>query len=263
MSLTIVKLGGSAITDKSKTFCARDNNIERLAKELKDAADVSGDRYIIVHGGGSFGHPLARKYNLNKGYYNMFQVKGIAETQIAMRALNLKVMHALLRAHINAVSLPPGSLATCRNRAVVKLEKELFSRYLKLGLTPVTFGDVVPDKVLGFCICSGDTLVLELAKLFKPRQVIFAMNEDGFYDKDPSLKTAKLIPELNAEIFGRVSKKIVSKRVPDVTGGALSKMKLSLEISKFAKVIVLNGNVENRLRNALLGRRITCTRIER
>jgi len=39
-----------------------------------------------------------------------------------------------------------------------------FERVLQLGLILVTFGDVVFDDELFFSICSGDLLIVELAK---------------------------------------------------------------------------------------------------
>jgi isopentenyl phosphate kinase len=46
----ILKLGGSAITDKTGELAAKTEIINRLAEEIK-RADL--DNLIIVHGGGS------------------------------------------------------------------------------------------------------------------------------------------------------------------------------------------------------------------
>ncbi len=57
---TILKIGGSVITDKSGELAAKTEDINRIAEEIK-RAEV--DNLVIVHGGGSFGHPTAQKWN--------------------------------------------------------------------------------------------------------------------------------------------------------------------------------------------------------
>jgi len=61
----ILKIGGSAITDKTGDLAAKTEIINRLSEEIK-RADL--DNLIIVHGGGSFGHPTAAQYGIKDGY---------------------------------------------------------------------------------------------------------------------------------------------------------------------------------------------------
>ncbi|MEM4243656.1 MAG: hypothetical protein QXP44_02510, partial [Candidatus Bathyarchaeia archaeon] len=49
---TILKIGGSVITDKNGELAARTEVINRLAEEI---AKANTKNLIIVHGGGSFG----------------------------------------------------------------------------------------------------------------------------------------------------------------------------------------------------------------
>ncbi len=63
--LAVLKLGGSVITYKNRPMTPNLSAIERLAKEVADA-DVQ--RLVIVHGGGSCGHFLAKEYAI-KGVY--------------------------------------------------------------------------------------------------------------------------------------------------------------------------------------------------
>ncbi|MDR0797209.1 MAG: acetylglutamate kinase, partial [Nitrososphaerota archaeon] len=91
----ILKLGGSAITDKTVESSPKNEIINRLAGEIK-RADL--DNLIIVHGGGSFGHPTAAKYGIQCGYKeeNLTQKFGYAETHHMMTILNGIVMDALI-----------------------------------------------------------------------------------------------------------------------------------------------------------------------
>ena len=54
----ILKLGGSVITDKTKEKTFKEKLMDDLALKIKKA----NKQLIIVHGAGSFGHILAKKY---------------------------------------------------------------------------------------------------------------------------------------------------------------------------------------------------------
>ncbi len=60
----VLKIGGSVITDKKNELAARTQEINRIAQEIQraDLRDL-----IVVHGGGSFGHPYAQRYRLKEG----------------------------------------------------------------------------------------------------------------------------------------------------------------------------------------------------
>ncbi|HVP26194.1 MAG TPA: hypothetical protein VMT26_00810, partial [Candidatus Bathyarchaeia archaeon] len=60
----ILKIGGSVITDKGEELKARTNVIDRLASEIQRA---NTNNLVIVHGGGSFGHPIAQRYAIKDG----------------------------------------------------------------------------------------------------------------------------------------------------------------------------------------------------
>ena len=57
----IIKIGGSVITDKAKQNSFKKDVIDNLAKQISK----SKKEIILVHGAGSYGHILAKKYNLN------------------------------------------------------------------------------------------------------------------------------------------------------------------------------------------------------
>jgi isopentenyl phosphate kinase len=62
----IIKIGGSVITNKAIQDSFKKDVLDNLAQQIKK----SKKDIIIVHGAGSFGHILAKKYNLNQGYQN-------------------------------------------------------------------------------------------------------------------------------------------------------------------------------------------------
>ena len=68
--ILLLKLGGSLLTDKNKPFFIREEVVKSTIQQIINA----NEKVILIHGGGSFGHPLAKKYNISKGL-NLYQIK--------------------------------------------------------------------------------------------------------------------------------------------------------------------------------------------
>ena len=125
----ILKIGGSAITDKTGELAAKTEIINRLAEEIK-RADL--DNLIIVHGGGSFGHPTAAKYGIKDGYKeDPTQKLGFAETHHVMTVLNGLVMDALIWHEIPAISIAPSSCIITDNGKIKFLTKPYLKQWRK------------------------------------------------------------------------------------------------------------------------------------
>src|SRR2546422_10612230 len=103
-SMLLVKLGGSVITVKSKYRTLRGPDLSRLARELAAAA---GPDTVVVHGAGSYGHILAAKHRLDEGYDSPAQLTAVSQVQRDVRAPDLKVVDALLRARLRPAAGPP------------------------------------------------------------------------------------------------------------------------------------------------------------
>jgi isopentenyl phosphate kinase len=94
--LIIIKLGGSVITDKAKPKGSfRKNVVLRIAGEIKRAQNKKKFKLIIVHGAGSYGHPIAKKYNLNKGYSGLNSAVGVVKCRAAMADLKQLMVKTL------------------------------------------------------------------------------------------------------------------------------------------------------------------------
>ncbi len=251
----IVKLGGSVITDKTKEQTFKPKVMDQLSSELKK----SDKQMIIVHGAGSFGHILAKKYELNEGYKRYEQVKGFSLTHEMVQTLNSLVLKSLQKNDIPAVSISPHSIVKLDDHKLMKIDLKVFEEYLEKQFIPVTFGDVVLDKKLGFSICSGDLLVMALAEYFKPEKVIFVMDEDGLYTSNPKIDDkAKLIKSSSLKELEKLSTSLDEHA--DVTGGMGGKLDTIKNISKQGiDAVLLNGNKPNRLYEVLVGKDTTST----
>lgn len=246
MSLIIIKLGGSVITYKdSHVPKPRIKIIERLAKEIL-SLHKKGYKIILVHGGGSFGHNLAKKYNLNKGLKSTKSLIGLTETVQSMSKLNSIVMNLLIRAGLPAVSLTPHSFITQTGGKFEDFDTKTLENILDHGFIPVLYGDGVIDKKLGCSIISGDTITTYLGKKLNAKKVIFLSEVDGI------LNDTKIIPEVNNTNLKEVLKAIKRKNHEDVTGEMRGKL-LSIKENLAGKdVSIINGLIDGNLTRELL-----------
>jgi isopentenyl phosphate kinase len=247
--MIIVKLGGSIITDKTKECTFKTDIMDSLAESIKKA----DQQLILVHGAGSFGHILAKEYDLNQGYKRFEQVKGFSLTHEKVQALNSLVLKSLQKYDIPAVSISPHSSVKLNDHKLEKIDYKIFEEYLQKQFTPVTFGDVVLDKKLGFSICSGDLLIEALANHFKPEKIVFAIDEDGLYTSNPKYdKKAKLIKKTTLKELEMLSTEL--DKHADVTGGMGGKLETIKNIAKLGvNTVLLNGNKPDRLYKVLVG----------
>ncbi len=104
--LLILKLGGSVVTHKDQDYKAHHENIERLSREIAEANQYP---LIIVHGGGSFGHPFAKKHDIANGFKpeTMFPVYGLAEN--AVKYLFLGILVVVIAYTVIPLIMPYGS----------------------------------------------------------------------------------------------------------------------------------------------------------
>ncbi len=252
--MIIVKLGGSVVTDKSKPMTARPEVIERLAREL---AAFDGKK-VIIHGGGSFGHIKAKKYRLNEGFTDESQREGVCQVQEDMRALNRLVEDGLRKAGIPVASIPAGAIATFDNGTLADFPSNVFQHYLDIGITPISFGDVVVDRSRGVSICSGDDIMLKLARDLKAEKCIFATAVDGIFSEFPPKEGQGPIPAIS-----RSDKVAFTVKDADVTGSMQRKLKLMFEIAENGcEVMIVNGLVPGRLADAIAGRKVISTAVK-
>jgi isopentenyl phosphate kinase len=258
----VLKLGGSVITDKKKPLTPNLEVIERLADEISQA-NVSS--LIIVHGGGSFGHPFAKQYTLAEGYKDPSQITGFSETHRAMTKLNSLVMEALIAHGINAVVVQPSSCVITKAGRIQSMELKPIKRMLKLKLVPVLYGDVVLDSEKGFSILSGDQLVSALAINFGSSRIIIGGDVDGLYTADPKANpSARLIQCVTLEELNAKKHAIEGSKATDVTGGMLGKIiELIPAIRQNIQALIVNATKSLRIYKALKEEDVIGTIIEK
>jgi isopentenyl phosphate kinase len=256
--MILIKLGGSVITDKSVYKRFDIGRTSRLCREIRE----SGKDVMIVHGAGSFGHVIAKEFELQKGHIRGDQTEAVAKVLRDVRELNTMIASELMNAGIPAVAIPTGSCFMMDDGELLMGDAEILRGYLKLGISPIMSGDVVLDRKKGFGICSGDTIMKCLADIFEPEMVVFVSDIDGLYDRDPKTsKDARMIKEVNEETLNMIPRETT---VADVTGGVHNKMRLMLDMCSDGRdCILVSGTVKGRLQSLLMGKDVICTRARR
>jgi len=276
MCVNIVKLGGSVITEKAKGEQEINFRVVRnLGLEIKSLMD-QGEKFIIIHGAGSFGHVNAQKYGVNRDWsieksaYNR-KLSGVVKIQNDMHNLNFMVVSTLMECGIKAVGVCTNNISVNRNKKLSYMYIDNIIKYLEHNIVPVIYGDVVNDIGRNpFSITSGDDIILYLSSnINNVRKAVFVMDVDGVYDRDPKsnieIRRRQRKPQLIDNIYMGKELNIDTRsrgNVKDVTQRMEGKLKSIFEIASLGiDVYCVNGFVRERLKNALVGHSFRGTHI--
>ncbi len=225
------------ITDKSKPFSYRSDVVSALAEEIAS----SDEKVVVVHGGGSFGHHVAKQYGLSSAPGAPTSL-GVPQTRLAMFELNQMVCKTMIEFKLSPYVFSPSDMITRSKPGSAAL---WLRSLLKSGLTPVTFGDVCLTGD-GFRVLSGDSIVYDLAKVLRPDRCVFALDADGVYEENSRV----IIPALTPS---KIRKMRVSAG-DDATGGMKTKLEVAARVAALGpEVRFVSGYRRNEFSKALRG----------
>jgi len=224
LSLIILKIGGSVITEKSSISRAKEAEIDRISNEIGSFKKDSDSQIILVHGAGSFGHPQAMKYRLSQG----FDAQGAYLTHASVKILNSKFVENLNNAGVHALPVHPLSSCLLDNGKIVDFQLGQIKVMLEKGIIPVLHGDVVMDRTKGTSILSGDRIITNLAVALNASQIGAGSDVDGVLDNKD-----EVIKKITQYSFVDMKKNIKGSSSTDVTGGMLGKVSELLELASF------------------------------
>ena len=246
LDITVLKIGGSAVTDKSAAAGqAKADEMDRIAKEI---SSYSG-KLVIVHGAGSFGHVYAKQYGLDQGFHR----EGMLKTHDSVRELNDMVVKTLRCQNIPAIPLNPLSFSMCEDGRVTFLYTAQISEMLKNDLVPVLHGDVCMDTRRGVCILSGDQSLPYVAAALSAKRVGLGSATDGVLDA-----AGRTIPQITPSTFDSFKQHIGGSAGTDVTGGMLGKVSEILDLAQKTGIqsCIFNANTPGAVSDYLNGKRI-------
>ena len=257
----ILKVGGSIITDKtSEKPKEKLKNMLRIAREIKEGLKPN-DRLILIHGVGSFGHPIVKKYGLQNGMKSNVQKVGFLYTQLQVDELNRMFCKILAKEGLSVAPINVGSSAVSENKELINLPTDVVEEALNKKMIPVLYGVPVHDKTQGSSIISGDKILSFLANKFKPDIIIHATDTDGIFTADPKIEpNARQIAKISGKRFEDIEKYLSGSTTIDVTGGMKEKIREVMSTETNAEIV--NGTVSGILQRTLAGERGLGTTIE-
>jgi isopentenyl phosphate kinase len=226
--ITVLKLGGSAITDKAKDCTPNIPAIQHVADQLS-GYDLP---LVLIHGGGSYAHPFVTRAGIEGGIRDRSQLRSISETEFYLGQLTRIISATLLLRNMLPVPIHPMSLATLNKRKVSRISLDPIRMSLSAGLIPLLHGDLVFDQSQGIGVLSGDKIGSLIGLKLGASRVLFGCDVNGVYSENPkSSSRATLIPEVTSENFRQV---LAASGGPssDATGGMAEKVKQALRLAK-------------------------------
>jgi len=223
--VTVLKLGGSVVTEKDRPETLDDDALASLSAAIA-AADV--EDLVVVHGGGSFGHHHAAEHGVSSTE-GVRDVDGVMAVHGAMTTLNRFVLSRLHAEDVPALPIHPFSAAARDAEGDLSLMTDQVATMLEEGFVPVLHGDGVVHAGEGVTVLSGDELVTELATALEADRVGLCSTVPGVLDGDD-----EVIPRIDA--FEEVADVLGVSDATDVTGGMAAKVRELLALGSPAYV---------------------------
>lgn len=246
---TLVKLGGSVLTESGRQDSFREEVAVRLAEEIAAAGRQGGETPVIVFGTGRAGKAYAGHYTgpgRSTSDWYAFQL-----TTLAIARLGIRLSHALGEAGVPNVLLPANALFRRGAAGVEWVNSDSLLWPVANGIAPVIGGDVLVEGPQRFGIISSDVITGLAAQLPPISQCVFVTDVDGVLDDD-----GRLVPVFDelAEMSANPSD------AADITGGMSAKVAEALTIARGRrKVVIVNGLAPGRTTAALCGADVTGT----
>ncbi len=250
--LTLVKLGGSLITDKRVEKSFRRDVVKRLAEEIAAArAEDPQLELLIGHGSGSFGHFAAKRANTIAGVYSLSDWQAFAYVSNVAAELNYLVCDCLQEAGLPIWRIQPSASLLSHNGEVTSMSMRSIETALANSLIPVVYGDVSLDSEIGGTIISTEKLFFYLSTTLLVHRVFLLGEVAGVYSL--SGETIGVITPSN---YMSLFSSFGGSSGVDVTGGMETKVEDMLSVVRECPemtIRIFSGVVKNLLHDTLVG----------
>ncbi len=251
--LTLVKLGGSLITDKRIEKSFRRDVVKRVADQLVEAYTENPDlRLIIGHGSGSFGHFAAGRANTIYGVHTAEEWKAFAQVSNVAAELNGLVIDVLQSVGLPVWGIQPSASLLAEDGFVISMSVSNLLSALNNGLIPVVYGDVSLDLSRGGTIISTEKLFFYLTSVMSVSRIFLLGEVMGVYDHMGSV-----IESITQSNYSSLLSSFSGSAGVDVTGGMETKVEDMIKlVSQFPEMTIriFSGLEDKLLLDALLGK---------
>jgi len=223
---TVLKLGGSVVTDKRREATLDEAALGAAADAVADAPDDLD--LVLVHGGGSFGHPQAEAHGVS-ATEGTRDATAVTDVHRAMTDLSAAVVGALQQRGSPAVPVRTLSVASRDRAGDLSLPTGAVRRLLGEGFLPVVHADPVAHEGAGATILSGDEIVVSLSRSLDADRVGLCSTVPGVLDADGAVID-------RIEAWADAADALDGSGTADVTGGMAGKVRTLLDLSVPAHV---------------------------
>ena len=248
--VTLIKFGGSVLTDKSGEEAVREEVLSRLCAEL--AKGLDGDA-VLGHGSGSFGHRAARAHGCTDGAFPASSPDAAEATRAAALRLHQQVLTCAQSAGLETASCPPADWCRWQDNSLHADPAPVVTALNERSL-PIVMGDVVARAEGGWRIASTEDVFLSLASRLPVSRAIWVGDTDGILDR-----AGDTIASLAATDQPDINPPAGS----DVTGGmALRWRAVQTLAARDVESLLINGLRAGELLAALRGARVRGTQVQ-
>ena len=177
---------------------------------------------IVVHGGGSFGHPVAAAHGISKEHAsrNVHSINAVVDR---MTTLHNAVLGSMTGAGVSAVSFPPRSCVRKSPNGELVGSVETVAAAVEEEFVPVLHGDIILHEDAGYSVASGDALVVYLAETIGARRIGLCTRVPGVFGPD-----GEIVDRIDR--FADIEDALGETEGTDVTGGMAAKITALLEV---------------------------------
>jgi isopentenyl phosphate kinase len=224
--LTVLKLGGSLLSDKTKPYTYRKEVLQSVAQEIHECLDEGLiESLVLLHGVGSYGHPPVLEHKLHKGFLGPDQLLPLSKTQESVGTLRHIIVKELQEAKVPVCLMYPSSMITSEKMKMTSYFLDPLKGFAEVGMVPLLGGDILIDSVMGWSVGSADQLAVIICKELGAKRLIFASDVSGIYNADPKLeKDASLIDLINLNDLETTLEKMGVSGMEDASGAMKGKL---------------------------------------
>jgi len=258
----ILKIGGSVITHKDKDSKLNLKALKNIASEIKKWMEESTKhRLIFISGAGSFGHPLARKYNINEETARNKDRFGFLKTTTNMQKMGNMITVSFHKFGVPLFPIQTSSIFITNKGRIVNCSFRTILKSIEDNQIPFLWGDAVFDVSHKYRALSGDQISSYLYEKLDLSELLFGTNVNGVYTDDPhKSRNAKIITNINNDNFKEVLELLSFSPYIDVTKGMKGKIEEIYAIKKRpVKCIIYKALVKNNTYRVLSGEKIGTT----
>src|SRR3990167_297348 len=219
--LYIIKIGGSLLTDKSKTKSKfRKKIVSSVIKQIIEAKKQKNFNLILVHGAGAYPHFLTTKYKINDGFKGSKSAEGFVRIKSELFKLNNFLCDECIKAGLGVCTVQPSAVIFTENGKIRSFDTRLIDALLLMEIVPILMGDDSIDSKKGISVLSGDTIVAYLAKKYKARKVIKVINKKNIKNILEDIKIHNIY-DASGEMKGKlqaISKDLANYKVQIISG---------------------------------------------